>query len=255
MERARAWTLPPSLWTATASAAADCRSLEGEHRADVCIVGGGFTGLSAALHLAELGAGVLQPLSYGRGLAGAAQRAGARIHGGTLATGLRRNGTRWAVGAARGVVLAPQVVLATNAYTDLGGPGGPWPGLAQSLIPVYSYIAATKPLPDTRRSTILPKGQAVSDTRHLLRYFRLDPAGRMLMGGRGKFRESSDPADYRAIMANARELYPQLGEADWEFVGGARSSSRSTICRIFTSWPRGSTPGWGITAAASPWRP
>src|SRR5688572_20010737 len=29
--------------------------LEGEHRADICIVGGGLSGISAALHLAEAG--------------------------------------------------------------------------------------------------------------------------------------------------------------------------------------------------------
>ena len=29
--------------------------LEGEHQADICIVGAGFTGLSSALHLSELG--------------------------------------------------------------------------------------------------------------------------------------------------------------------------------------------------------
>src|ERR671923_140758 len=51
-----ATTLPPSLWTAMARPAPDCPALEGERRADVCVVGGGYTGLSAALHLAEGGA-------------------------------------------------------------------------------------------------------------------------------------------------------------------------------------------------------
>ena len=44
-----------SLWTATANPAPDCPPLEGEIEADVAIIGGGFTGLSAALHLAEAG--------------------------------------------------------------------------------------------------------------------------------------------------------------------------------------------------------
>ncbi|HKX03750.1 MAG TPA: FAD-dependent oxidoreductase, partial [Methylomirabilota bacterium] len=52
-------TLPDSLWTATATPAASYPRLEGEERADVCIIGGGFTGLSAALHLAEGGASVV----------------------------------------------------------------------------------------------------------------------------------------------------------------------------------------------------
>jgi glycine/D-amino acid oxidase-like deaminating enzyme len=51
-------TLPPSLWAATAPAAPPTPPLAGSRRADVLIVGAGFTGLSAALHLAEAGAKV-----------------------------------------------------------------------------------------------------------------------------------------------------------------------------------------------------
>ncbi len=44
------------LWRATAPAAAVTPALDGPCEADVCIIGGGFTGLSTALHLAEGGA-------------------------------------------------------------------------------------------------------------------------------------------------------------------------------------------------------
>jgi len=338
-----------SLWTETATPPAECPPLDGSQRADVCIVGGGFTGLSAALHLGENGVdvvlleasepafgasgrnggqvipglklepdeiearfgsdqggrlveavggaaelvfdlirrwgiecdarqdgwikaahspgalqavlqgarqwsrrgaaveeldrgriaevtgtegytggwvdqrgGVVQPLSYARGLARAAQRSGVRLHGDTLVTEVRRQGSAWAVGTPVGSVLAQQVVLATNAYSDLAGGRRPWPSLAQTVIPVYSYLVATAPLPESIRRTILPKGHAVSDTRRLLRYFRLDPAGRMVMGGRGKFRESGDQSDYRAVMRTATELYPQLAGHDWKFVWGGK---------------------------------
>lgn len=46
---------PPSLYAQTRAALADFVPLRGEVRADVCVVGGGYTGLSAALHLAEAG--------------------------------------------------------------------------------------------------------------------------------------------------------------------------------------------------------
>ena len=46
------------LWQATAPPAPPAPALEGEREADVCVVGGGFTGLSTALHLAEAGARV-----------------------------------------------------------------------------------------------------------------------------------------------------------------------------------------------------
>ncbi|MDQ2091261.1 NAD(P)/FAD-dependent oxidoreductase [Marimonas arenosa] len=47
--------LPPSWYAATAHEAPHRPMLKGEQRADVAIIGGGFTGLSAALHLAEAG--------------------------------------------------------------------------------------------------------------------------------------------------------------------------------------------------------
>ncbi|TCN29856.1 NAD(P)/FAD-dependent oxidoreductase [Sinorhizobium americanum] len=45
----------PNLWHATAPAAPETGRLGGDIAADVAIIGGGFTGLSAALHLAEMG--------------------------------------------------------------------------------------------------------------------------------------------------------------------------------------------------------
>lgn len=47
-----------SLWTATANPASPCPPLKGTEEAEVAIIGGGFTGLSAALHLAEAGVSV-----------------------------------------------------------------------------------------------------------------------------------------------------------------------------------------------------
>ena len=65
-----------------------CRNIRrstGSRRADVCVVGGGFTGLSAALHLAEAGADVV--LIEANSIAsGASGRNGGQIH-----SGLRRD--------------------------------------------------------------------------------------------------------------------------------------------------------------------
>ncbi len=50
---------PASWYAATATPLAPFAPLQGETRADVCVIGGGFTGLSAALHLAENGRDVV----------------------------------------------------------------------------------------------------------------------------------------------------------------------------------------------------
>jgi ribulose 1,5-bisphosphate synthetase/thiazole synthase len=64
--------LDAALWAATASGNGDYPALEGERRADVAIVGGGFTGCSAALHLAQKGvdAVVLEAKEIGWGGSG-----------------------------------------------------------------------------------------------------------------------------------------------------------------------------------------
>lgn len=51
----RAGGYPKSWYAATAVAGVPEQALQGEVRADVCIIGAGFTGLSAALHLARQG--------------------------------------------------------------------------------------------------------------------------------------------------------------------------------------------------------
>ncbi len=50
---------PDSWYAATATPLAPFESLKGETTADICIVGGGFTGLSSALHLAQRGYSVV----------------------------------------------------------------------------------------------------------------------------------------------------------------------------------------------------
>jgi gamma-glutamylputrescine oxidase len=50
---------PDSWYAATAASAPDRPPLEGEVRTDVCVIGGGYAGLSAALHLAEAGLDVV----------------------------------------------------------------------------------------------------------------------------------------------------------------------------------------------------
>jgi len=51
--------LGDSLWSATARPAPDTPPLDGDVTTDVAVVGGGYCGLSTALHLAEAGTGVI----------------------------------------------------------------------------------------------------------------------------------------------------------------------------------------------------
>ncbi|MBT5415191.1 MAG: FAD-binding oxidoreductase [Rhodospirillaceae bacterium] len=68
--------LGPSLWAGTANEPPDTVPLEGERRADVVIVGAGFTGLSCAIHLAEAGVDVVVLEAKGIGHGGSGRNMG-----------------------------------------------------------------------------------------------------------------------------------------------------------------------------------
>ena len=72
---------PDSWYAATAKGARERPSLQGHHSADICVIGGGFTGLSAALHLAERGYSVIL-LEAGKAGWGASGRNGGQVSGG-----------------------------------------------------------------------------------------------------------------------------------------------------------------------------
>lgn len=82
-ERLAADRYPQSWYHATATGLYDCPSLDGELQTDVCVIGGGFTGLCAALNLAEQGLDVVlleaERIGFGAsgrcgGLVGSGQR-------------------------------------------------------------------------------------------------------------------------------------------------------------------------------------
>lgn len=156
-------------------------------------------------------AGHLQPLSFVRGLAAAARRAGAQIFVNTPAIALAREAGAWRLETPSGVVRADTVLIGTNGYTD-----ALWPGLERTVVPMMSFQAATPPLSHEQGASILREGHCASDTRRLLWYFRRDAQGRLVMGGRAPFREDLGPADAVHLRAAVDRLYPQLAQVPFE---------------------------------------
>ncbi len=72
---------PPSYYAATATPLAPFPALQGATRADVCVIGGGYTGLSAALHLAKRGFDVVLLEAHRVGF-GASGRNGGQVGSG-----------------------------------------------------------------------------------------------------------------------------------------------------------------------------
>lgn len=155
--------------------------------------------------------GDLQPLDYSRGLAVAAQRAGAVIHGATPVRDLARSPGGWTVSCAGGTVSAQTVVLATNGYTD-----ALVPALRRSIVPVFSSIVSSSVLPPDVAAQVMPTRSVLYESGHITVYLRVDRDGRLLMGGRGPQHPIST-ADAISYLAHyARRLWPIIGDVRWE---------------------------------------
>jgi len=159
--------------------------------------------------------GNIHPLNYALGLAQAAIRAGAVLHGQSRAIGFEDAGTGVSVRTELGQVKARRALVCTNAYT------GPFGGaLGRSVVPVTSVQVATAPLSDNVIRAILPEDHAPTDTRRLIQYYRKTADGRFVMGGRGARGEAGTRRRQQELRQAAETLFPQLGAADWVHAWG-----------------------------------
>ncbi len=172
--------------------------------------------------------GTVQPLSYVRGLAFAALKRGSRIFGRSPATKLARSGGEWRIETPRGAVVSPTVILATDAYADRLVEI-----VRRTVVAVPSFQVATTPLPADLLQTILPERQSASDTWHLLRYFRIDRTGRLLMGSRGVFGNAPVATRARHQYRAVRDIYPQLAGIGFDYHwGGLVAVTRDNLPRL-----------------------
>ena len=161
---------------------------------------------SSAFHgaLFDPRAGTIQPLGYVRGLARAAVAAGAQLHAQTSALNMRHENGVWQVETAGGTVRAKALIQATNAYhQDL-------PASSQTYVPVNYFQYATDPLPKDLRDTILPGGEGCWDTGLIMTSFRMDQAGRLVIGAMGNLNHFASFAHKSWIQRKLAELFPAI---------------------------------------------
>jgi len=149
--------------------------------------------------------GHLNPLGFARGLAQAAVQAGGKVHGATPVSRVWRSGSTWQVATPTGTVRADKLVLATNAYTD-----DLWPNLRRTIVPLYSGIVASEPLPEEVARAVFPVRASLYELGKVTVYYRLDHANRVLMGGRSPQRALTHPDELRFLIRYTHRLWPQL---------------------------------------------
>jgi glycine/D-amino acid oxidase-like deaminating enzyme len=145
-----------------------------------------------------------------RGLADAVTARGVALHERTPALSVEPGVVRTRGGAVR----APHVVRATEGYTPR------LPGLGRAVVPVYSLIIATEPLPTAVWDEIgLAQRETFSDHRHLIIYGQRTADDRLVFGGRGApyhfgSRVSPafdrEPAVFASLHTTLLDLFPVL---------------------------------------------
>jgi gamma-glutamylputrescine oxidase len=129
--------------------------------------------------LLDTRSGHLHPLKFTRGVARAAESAGAVIFERTRALRYQEEGAGAIVHTPEGRVRCRHLVLCANAYV---GPLAP--ALSRRILGVGTYIIATRPLEPGLARSLLPSDAAIADLNWILDYLRLSADQRILFGGR-----------------------------------------------------------------------
>ena len=157
-------------------------------------------------------AATIQPARLARGLRRVLLERGVTIHEGTRATAIAANGAV-TVRAGEVSLTADQAVLAVNAWA------AGWPRHRSALVAWGSYMILTDPAPEALRRIGWTGGEAITDSRFTVHYFRTTPDGRIAFGagvgaaGFGGRIGSSFEHDSHAVeraVAGLRRLLPDL---------------------------------------------
>lgn len=162
-------------------------------------------------------AGTIQPLAYAFGLAEAAMKYGAILHDRSPVVAFERQSDVWRLSTPNGQVSARFVILAVQGYPDHA-----FRKHMEALIPFNYFQFATAPLPDKIRKTILPGGQGAWDTRLILSSYRLDAAGRLIVGSVGQVEQMGFHLHENWARRAIQTVFPQAGDTPLAYAWNGR---------------------------------
>lgn len=182
----------------------------------------------------------VDPARLARGLADVVERMGVPIYERTPVTRIEPHVATTDAGAVR----ADVVVRATEAFTP------ELPGYERTVVPIYSLMIGTEPLPDAFWDEVGWSGHEVfGDFRFLIFYAMHTEDGRIAIGGRGApyhygsriseaFERVSEVQDHLRVLLG--ELFPAIGDAKvshrW---GGAIAAARDWYASVGLDRPTG----------------
>ena len=157
-------------------------------------------------------AGTIQPLAYCRGLARKAKELGAKIYEKSKVAHIKRQNGMWHANVKNFVIKSKYLLLAMNAYQDLGKEQN-----TGKFSTVYYSQFATRPLNSNEMSTILPNKEGCWDTATIMSSFRVDEAGRLIIGTMGNSEGFGKKIHSNWANKKLRDLFPFLPELEFNY--------------------------------------
>lgn len=159
------------------------------------------------------GSGGIHPLNYLRGLADGVARRGVALFQESPVIKLRHEGGGVVAETPRGAVRAKQAIIATNSYSDLTNATA---HLQRTLVPFRSALIATERLPRNLAGQLMPTGRTYTETKRMMRWFRMVD-NRVIFGGRGAFGKEDSQAAFDALRKAMVGIFPELADVPLEY--------------------------------------
>lgn len=153
----------------------------------------------------DTGTGHVNPLKMVIALAKQAKISGAKLFEKTTALQIKQENDQYFVITPQGQIKTKHILLATNAYHL-----GLQKFIDHKIIAIRSYIGATPPVPDDL--SILMGGEAVDDSRFVVRYFRKTKDNRLLFGGAENYNDQVPNDILQKIRQQMVQVYPRLNQ-------------------------------------------
>ncbi len=167
--------------------------------------------------LLDMRAGTIQPLAYAYGLANAALKAGAKIYKKAPVTGYEKTKQGFELNTPTGRVTADSVIIAVPAYADHA-----FKSNRKSMVRMNFFQFATQPLSKEILKTVLPERQGAWDTNLILSSYRLDAAGRLIVGSVGTVENFAYSVHENWVKRTIDKTFPQVGTPTLEYAWHGR---------------------------------
>ncbi len=186
----------------------------------------------------------IDPIEYCELMAHSTTKTGAALFENSKAHSIRKRRIGWEVECDGAYVRADHVVIATSGY------GGVFAPITGSMVPVSTYVVASKPQ-GSKFDNVIDFTGTMADTRRAGDYFRVVGKGddrRLIWGGRITTRRSEPKKLAHMLAKDISDVFPQLRGLEIEYAwSGLMGYTRHKMPLIGQFWPKTYKNLWTCT--------